>query len=68
MYTMIRDMVAPYSFPVAFDFPVGHTGRNVPIPEGVMASLTVTQDEIFLDFLDFLVFFGSILLCSWFKG
>lgn len=51
MYTMIRDMVAHYGFPVAFDFPVGHTGRNVPIPEGVMASLTVTQDEIFLDFL-----------------
>jgi len=41
MFDMIADMVAPYSFPVAFNFPIGHVDYNVPIVEGATASLNV---------------------------
>jgi muramoyltetrapeptide carboxypeptidase len=42
MLDMISDMVAPYSYPVAFNFPIGHVPRNVPIVEGTTATLQVT--------------------------
>ncbi len=41
MLDMIHDMVADYSYPVAFDFPIGHIPRNVPIVEGSNAVLEV---------------------------
>lgn len=44
MYDMIHDMVEPYSYPVAFNFPIGHIARNVPIVEGSTATLAVTSD------------------------
>ena len=44
MVDMIHDMVAPYGYPVAFNFPIGHITRNVPIVEGATASLTVNDD------------------------
>ena len=44
MADMIHDMVAPYGYPVAFNFPIGHIQRNVPIVEGAIASLTVNDD------------------------
>lgn len=44
MNDMIHDMVSPYSYPVAFDFPIGHVPRNVPIVEGSTATLSVTSD------------------------
>ncbi len=34
--------------PVAFDFPVGHNDRNVPLIEGVEVSLRVQDTEVFL--------------------
>lgn len=41
METMVRRMVEPYGYPVAFDFPVGHIDRNLPLIEGSTATLTV---------------------------
>lgn len=43
MQDMIASMVAPYDYPVAFNFPVGHIPYNVPIVEGATATLNVTQ-------------------------
>jgi len=51
MEQMIRRMVEPYGFPVAFDFPVGHIDENVPMLEGAKASLTVRDDKVTLEFL-----------------
>lgn len=42
MYDMISDMVAPYHYPVAFNFPIGHVPRNLPLVEGSTATLKVT--------------------------
>lgn len=44
MQDMIHDMVAPYHYPVAFNFPIGHVPRNVPIVEGCTATLNVDHD------------------------
>lgn len=45
MYYMISDRFRRWgiSCPVAFDFPVGHSDRNVPLIESAEASLTVTS-------------------------
>ena len=50
MVDMIADMVAPYGYPVAFDFPIGHVPRNVPIVEGATATLDVTPTATKLSF------------------
>lgn len=43
MYDMIHEQFEEWGIecPVAFDFPVGHNDRNVPLVEGAMATLTV---------------------------
>lgn len=41
METMIRDMVAPYGYPVAFGAPIGHVDHNVPVIEGAHVTLRV---------------------------
>ncbi len=46
MTDMIHDMVAPYHYPVAFNFPIGHVERNVPIVEGATATLEVTATQV----------------------
>lgn len=46
MYDMIHDMVAPYDYPVAFNFPIGHVERNVPIVEGTTATLEVSDTNV----------------------
>ena len=46
MYDMIHDMVAPYYYPVAFNFPIGHVERNVPIVEGSTATLEVSDTNV----------------------
>lgn len=46
MYDMIQDMVAPYNYPVAFNFPIGHVERNVPIVEGTTATLEVNDTNV----------------------
>ena len=42
---MIADMVAPYSFPVAFNVPIGHVQHNVPIIEGAQVTLKVSREQ-----------------------
>lgn len=42
METMIRDMVAPYSYPVAFGAPIGHVDHNIPVIEGAKITLKVS--------------------------
>ncbi len=46
MLDMIHDMVAPYNYPVAFNFPIGHVPRNVPIVEGTTATLEVSDTNV----------------------
>jgi len=46
MYDMIHDMVAPYDYPVAFNFPIGHVERNVPIVEGATATFEVSDTNV----------------------
>lgn len=43
MYAMVRDRFRDWgiSCPVAFDFPTGHTDRNVPLVEGLPVRLSV---------------------------
>lgn len=50
MYRMIQRMVADYHYPVVYDFPVGHIDENVPMIEGAIAELWVTEDGACLDF------------------
>lgn len=38
---MIAEYVAPYNYPVCFDFPVGHTTHNVPLICGAKVAFTV---------------------------
>lgn len=42
METMIRDMVAPYSYPVAFGAPIGHVFHNIPMIESARITLKVS--------------------------
>ncbi len=49
MQDMIHDMVAPYHYPVAFNFPIGHVPRNLPMVEGSTATLQVTATATTLD-------------------
>lgn len=48
MDDMIRDMVAGYDFPVAFNFPVGHVDRNLPLIMSAQGSLEVDGDSVTL--------------------
>ncbi len=42
MESMIRDMVAPYSYPVAFNAPIGHVFHNIPLIESAQVTLKVS--------------------------
>lgn len=46
MYGMISEMVAPYDFPVAYNFPIGHIEENLPIVEGSIVDLSVTHEGV----------------------
>ena len=50
MEQMVSRMVAPYGYPVAFDFPVGHIDRNLPIIEGAEVRLEVAAAATTLSF------------------
>lgn len=45
MEEMIHDMVAPYSYPVAMNVPVGHVSFNAPLISGALVTLRVTMGE-----------------------
>lgn len=44
LYSMISHLVEPYSYPVAFNFPIGHIDRNLPIVEGSQVTLQVSPE------------------------
>ncbi len=48
MEQMIRRMVAPYSYPVAFNAPIGHVNGNLPFVEGCRSKLDVTCEGVVL--------------------
>ncbi len=50
METMILDMVSPYSYPVAFNVPIGHVDHNIPIIENADVLLEVTPENVTLKF------------------
>lgn len=48
-YEIIQEHIAGYSFPVAFNFPIGHEALNMAVPVGRMVSLKVTEKGANLD-------------------
>lgn len=44
METMIRDMTAPYKYPLAFNAPIGHVFHNIPVIEGAKVTLKVNPE------------------------
>ena len=46
---LIFDKVREYDYPVCFDFPVGHTGRNYALKIGARHRLTVTPGHVMLE-------------------
>jgi muramoyltetrapeptide carboxypeptidase len=45
-YEIIREHIAEYSFPVCFDFPVGHINNNMPLINGRKYRLSVSDNVI----------------------
>ncbi|MDE7406951.1 MAG: LD-carboxypeptidase [Muribaculaceae bacterium] len=46
MEAMIRDMVSEYSYPVAFNVPLGHCPENMPLMESMPVELSVDPDRV----------------------
>ena len=46
---MIFDKVKEYSYPVCFDFPVGHVKENYALKIGVKHGLTVLKEKVMLE-------------------
>jgi muramoyltetrapeptide carboxypeptidase len=45
---ILQAVVADYEFPICYDFPVSHTGRNYPLKYGVRARLIVSETSVLL--------------------
>jgi muramoyltetrapeptide carboxypeptidase len=43
---ILQAIVADYEFPICYDFPVSHTGRNYPLKYGVRARLIVSETSV----------------------
>lgn len=48
IYEGISNMVEPYSYPVCFGFPVGHSDNNYPLICGNTSTLIVQDDQVIL--------------------
>ncbi|MCI9608235.1 MAG: LD-carboxypeptidase [Muribaculaceae bacterium] len=46
MESMIAEIVKDYSYPVAFNVPVGHVDENLPLVESAPVTLSVTPDSV----------------------
>jgi len=51
VYEIIADAVSEYSYPVCFDFPVGHVDLNLPLIEGHTVELTVGLNGVRLSYI-----------------
>lgn len=49
MEAMIRNMVEPYNYPVAFNVPVGHVDHNIPLIESAQVTLSVETDYVIIE-------------------
>ena len=49
---IIADAVSEYTYPVCFDFPVGHDGRNLPMICGTEVRFEVSKECVSLQFLN----------------
>ena len=45
LYDIVWEKVKEYSYPVCFDFPVGHQKNNFALKCGVLHRLSVTADK-----------------------
>lgn len=45
LYGALHDLVKEYSYPVCFNFPVGHVTENLPLIEGAQVELTVNSNK-----------------------
>ena len=50
LYGALADLVKDYDYPVCFNFPVGHTVRNLPLVCGAPVRLEVGRKEVKLTF------------------
>lgn len=50
---IIADAVSEFTYPVCFDFPVGHDGRNLPMICGAEVRLEVSEEVSSLHFFNF---------------
>lgn len=48
VYELIAELVKPYSYPVCFDFPVGHVTLNYPLICGAKVELEVNKKQVSL--------------------
>lgn len=48
IYSILFDKVKEYSYPVCFDFPVGHTEKNYALKHGALHQLSVTSKKVSL--------------------
>lgn len=51
VYEIIEDAVSDYSYPICFDFPVGHTELNLPLISGHAVNLEVASERVKLSYL-----------------
>ncbi len=50
VYEIIADSVAEYAYPVCFNFPVGHDGRNLPMICGAFVHFDIHSEGVSLQF------------------
>ncbi len=49
-YEIIAEHTTEYNYPICYDFPVGHEAKNWTIPCGRVASLSVDNEKVVLEF------------------
>jgi muramoyltetrapeptide carboxypeptidase len=49
-YSIIKEHTATYSYPVAFNFPIGHDAPNMAFPHGAVGQLMVKEESVILTF------------------